>query len=817
MSEKHDIIRVFVASPSGLDEERRAVWEVVGEINRRNASHWRLQFKPVGWEDTVGGNRRAQDIINRDLETCDYFLGILSDHWGSPPQREGDGEIAYTSGFHEEYELAQKLFEAGKMKDILLFFKDIPADRLRDIGPSLQRVLDFRKQVQIDREPLYTEFDGLDVFKKKIGDALSKIGWDATSPIVDGGIAAPSDRLTRDIVSNTDKKRDKKEYFWPYETRSFLNHIHNKPGEQDTLTNVELARLRLISLSVHRAGNDELHLGVHDANLLFQSRAELSLSSSEKRALMKVGLRYMQNQNVPLWHWTDGDVDGAEQFIKYQMILGDESVSSSALKIGDVFGYTLSTFAEFSDSRFWITRWLKDDQTSALHSAAHRYLSRWAEEGDMQLLQELRDSKSGRPAAELDCTIVAVTLRTSQSVGLTELKQRNPEYISETLQNTLQDVLPGLSSSLLQDLAELKADFLRLVSAKELSRRGALSRDLAEELSGDNSIDVRLEAIKALSDMAIPISDDRAKEALTVAPGSPSLAGVMGGAPYAQDVSRYDAYQRHLLSKKTLDELLAIEEAGSPFNADALLTACQCFPQKTGALLRSFLKDGFESRFDGRLKEIKGLSALQANELTKSAGDLRAFCCLRQTQAAIEILAAQLTRTDLALVREVIDRWEIKTSKEILSYFLRFGAWEDVERILKLNENITSQHLLLGDDSNRCETLIGKALFKCGRLRTIDLLEKIKSHRTKALVILASSQRAIKELGDNALLELMNEKDDDVRRVTALRCLQSLPKSRLDKLLEAYTVRDEFRYYNVIYWLDLGEVDPNRWTGWQLI
>ena len=252
MSEKHDIIRVFVASPSGLDEERRAVWEVVGEINRRNASHWRLQFKPVGWEDTVGGNRRAQDIINRDLETCDYFLGILSDHWGSPPQREGDGEIAYTSGFHEEYELAQKLFEAGKMKDILLFFKDISADRMRDVGPSLQKVLDFRNQVRKDREPLYTEFDKLDVFEEKFGDALSKIGWNAASPVVDYGIAAPSDKNIKEVVSQTENQKDKKKYFWSYETRDFLDLINNKPGEQDALTNADVARLRLISLGVHR-------------------------------------------------------------------------------------------------------------------------------------------------------------------------------------------------------------------------------------------------------------------------------------------------------------------------------------------------------------------------------------------------------------------------------------------------------------------------------------------------------------------------------------------------------------------------------------
>ena len=50
MSENHTIIRIFVASPSGLDEERKAIWETIENINQRNSSHWLLQFKAIGWK-----------------------------------------------------------------------------------------------------------------------------------------------------------------------------------------------------------------------------------------------------------------------------------------------------------------------------------------------------------------------------------------------------------------------------------------------------------------------------------------------------------------------------------------------------------------------------------------------------------------------------------------------------------------------------------------------------------------------------------------------------------------------------------------------
>ena len=291
MSENHEIVQVFVASPSGLDDERRAVWEVVEEINRRNSMHWRLQFKAIGWEDTVGGNRRAQDIINRDLETCDYFFGILADHWGSPPQTRGHADSGYTSGFHEEYELAQKLFVHGKMRDIFLFFRSIPDERLRDIGPSLQKVLDFRKKVHDDRKPLYAEFEVLEEFKRKIGDALSKIGWDSITPKPRHDIVAPSDPDTRESGSplDSDTSTDRKKYYFSSETREFLRELNEKSGEPSAVTNIDVSRLRVIASGLHRAGNDEIHVGVQDANLLFLRRSELELSEFEKGILLTTG------------------------------------------------------------------------------------------------------------------------------------------------------------------------------------------------------------------------------------------------------------------------------------------------------------------------------------------------------------------------------------------------------------------------------------------------------------------------------------------------------------------------------------------------
>ena len=814
MSENHKIIKIFVASPSGLDAERQTVSKIIEEINRRNSGHWKLQFKAIGWEDTVGGNRRAQDIINRDLETCDYFFGIMADHWGSRPQPINDIENTYTSGFHEEYELAQKLFDTGKMKDILLFFKKIPEDRLRDIGPSLQKVLNFKKQVREDRKPLYNEFEKLEEFKEKIGDALSKIGWEVTKPKESLGIVAPTDRdiTEANTPPNNENLVGDKEYFLSSETRKFLSSMNEKTGEAAAVTSVDVARLRVIALGTYRAGNDEIHVGVHDANILFLNRTGIELSYVEKRTLLNAGLRYMENQNVPFWYWTGGDTKWVKQFIQFSMIFGDESCSESAINLATVFGYKIPEISKSTGRGIWIKKWLKDNQAHSLYSAAKVYLAQWADEDDVTVLQEIRDVKTGAQASELDCIIINIKFRNSQNDGLMELKERDPEHVSDDLQEVLQIAVTSVSSEALHGLAKLKSVFVRLISFRELINRKALDQQLAEELSGDYSVDVRLEAIKALTGMKVSISEERAKYALTITATSSGLGSLTGATAPTNDTSRFDEYQRYLLKKKSLEELLELEKNGNPFSADALLAAFHNFPKETFNLLRALVKDGFETRFENRLKDYEIRKIPRWSILTKNARDLKNFCCQRQTQLALAILATQQKRKDLPLVREVIDQWEMEASNDVLRYLMRFGSWEDVERILKLKEQVHSGYKLLGTNQMRHDKLVGRALFRVGGTRMVDLLSRIESHTIKAGVIGACTQIGILGLGDNVVLKLMNDDDDQVRKMMVLRCLESFPKTRLGKLLDVYVNRDEYRYYNVIHWLDLGVTMPKQFV-----
>ena len=244
------------------------------------------------------------------------------------------------------------------------------------------------------------------------------------------------------------------------------------------------------------------------------------------------------------------------------------------------------------------------------------YLSKWAEEDDIPALQQIGEGKSGQQAANLDCIIVGIKFRNSETEGFRELNERDPEQISVELQSTLQDAIQCQASDALERLAKRKADYLRLASIRELVRRDALSEDLAEELSGDNSIEVRLEAIKALADKGKHIPESRAKEALVFKKSG--LGDLISGAKGTDDRSKFEDFRRYVLSKKSLDELLAMEEEiDLPLDVDALLMACRVFPKQTENLLRSLLKDGFQDRFEKQMAGSVRLSSSQGTEIAK--------------------------------------------------------------------------------------------------------------------------------------------------------------------------------------------------------
>src|SRR5712671_5848287 len=108
---------LFLASPGDLVPERRAARNVIEELNKSlREMDW--HFDVIGWEDTNPGVGRPQELINRDMERCDVFVGLLWKRWGQSTGK-------YSSGFEEEFENAISRRTQTGSPEIWLAFKEI--------------------------------------------------------------------------------------------------------------------------------------------------------------------------------------------------------------------------------------------------------------------------------------------------------------------------------------------------------------------------------------------------------------------------------------------------------------------------------------------------------------------------------------------------------------------------------------------------------------------------------------------------------------------------------------------------------------------
>lgn len=173
-------LRVFIASPGGLHNERETFKKTVDAWNERDAIRRGVLFIPIAWEYVLPGMGRAQEKILEELRQCDYFVMILWDRWGTPP----GGARKYTSGTEEEYQEALSLFDdpTSPMREIALYFKGVDARQLSDPGPELKKVLDFRTRIESEKRLLYGTFDTPENFSIQLQQHLSRWLDDHVAP-----------------------------------------------------------------------------------------------------------------------------------------------------------------------------------------------------------------------------------------------------------------------------------------------------------------------------------------------------------------------------------------------------------------------------------------------------------------------------------------------------------------------------------------------------------------------------------------------------------------------------------------------------------
>lgn len=144
MISKEHIVRIFVASPCDVSEERNCLKRIIQEMNVLLSRILKLRLELVCSDTHVrpGFGSDPQDVINTQIgDEYEIFIGIMWSRFGTPTARD-------ESGTHEEFMRAYNRYKANPSNvHMMLYFRnsDVPMERVNKT--QLRKVRSFKSAV----------------------------------------------------------------------------------------------------------------------------------------------------------------------------------------------------------------------------------------------------------------------------------------------------------------------------------------------------------------------------------------------------------------------------------------------------------------------------------------------------------------------------------------------------------------------------------------------------------------------------------------------------------------------------------------------
>lgn len=793
-------VKVFLASPGDLADERKIAKAVIDDFNGQLADALGYQVELVGWEDTLPGIGRPQAIINRDLDGCDLFVGMLWKRWGTPP-----GTEPYTSGFEEEYTRSMTRNAKEGRPEITLLLKELDAASLADPGDHLKKVIAFKDQVFTEKKLLAGTFadprDFESKFRKCIqGYVIALANRDKASESEKDQVPAAEAQAT---LANEPGPTTPLSVEGARFLRAFLATAE-KATDEHPLAPDDVARVRLLSIIAAVHGNDQQSLGSHDANLLFKARTKFTFGRRELFGLLDNALAHFKHENVPLWHWVAA-VDGFKNnILPICSVVGTTDRRIGALKAMRLIAEPISEEGHFGRKEI-VPRWFSKDVEPVIRVAALEYLSECGQPSDLPFIgEEFFRNETQTTSAAADA-IIRIKLREDRRLALDALYTLQPSTVRQDLLDALFSHESEFDDEVLVRGLSHRDGLVRTKVVKLLQKRRALDASLAEPLLSDSEAEVRLEALRALVANGRSYSLEQARDVLVRKNQNAAGFSLFAiGQTAREGEVILERYVEQFFDNLTIAQLEE-ESRSAIFDQNAYFALIRRDFRLRGDDLRKAIANQFVDRFDSLLEEMGRRYGAQTDLVEKTRG-LGKHLRSRFTREGLNIICARLNAADLPLVRSMLESGNVDYSAADLRYLAKFGQWCDIPLViasLDRPEYGRKQASLLTIASSAKYEDGARTLYALGKDRLSDLLAITMPEHLLARIIPLISDNAFQRLEDTVIVPLMRSESDDVRKSTSLKYVRAFPRRRVKQFLDHYMATNDF-YYNVIHWLDFG-------------
>jgi HEAT repeat protein len=785
------VLNVFLASPDDLRSEREAAEELVKNINKLLVGALGWQIVLFRWEDALPSYGRPQGTINKAVDDCALFIGMLWERWGQPT-----GE--YSSGFEEEYERALSRRKKGSEPEIWLVFKAVDPSKLKDPGAQLSKVLSFRDKQRSLNEILYREVTGVDDWKEQLQNwlwahvaALTAPAAKASQPQTQVsllGEASDTSASHLDLVAGEGSKIvEQLLHLADSLTRVIKSgNLEFSRHDEKWLNEFDVARIALLAATWMSQRQTGETLGTHEVNLLYKYRAQLETTPTEEAQLFRTIVA--DNDVMPGWFWFRGLTQ--EDLMKRLLWLArrdsSEQVRARAIRL-------LRTARIELPKDLWPALPLTDD-SEVVRNEVYEYLGFMGDDSTAASLANLAAKEDGGSNSAAIEARLSILLRLRPEDAFAEVIQ-SERYVSDDTILGLQLIVRKVTDAALLKGAENRWEQIRRLSVTELARRRPLPKDLALKLTEDPSVDIREAAFSDLARQGVALDFDAVKKALADkdAPqgGFASLRSLMGvQVPLEGNV---DAVILAFFGNQDAGTVL---KSVDWFSVNGWLAYKSLATDHYSAVrdaLRPDIEDGFarirqQSIEERRSKFGEGF----VEETVKAFDKYEDFIRSQFTEAALSGLVANGDRSDVRFGRQYLgnDRQAIKL--DAVRIVSKFGTEEDVASLLDIWRDSW------GDARDEA----GSAALRLSK-RPFEVAQEL---------IRGSHQSAVREGFDwlyrqdsaevmDLFAELL-ESESAIDRERALYFFSKrIDEKGLTDLLEGQFDKETY-YYNVVTWLD---------------